>query len=207
MVGFFSLSFFYCSFYWWAGGRFSCFVDVTKGFVLEQVSRGRAASLGAFGVRVGLSFVLILCLNLSGLFPYVFSNTRHLVITFRFAFVLWLSLLLRRGFFNFGSFLALMLPGGAPAGLNPFLVLVESVSLRVRPITLSVRLAANMGAGHIVLCLVGSYLSVGFFSYSILVVCLLTFISAFYFIFEFGICVIQAYIFFLLLNLYGDEHC
>lgn len=96
---------------------------------------------------------------------------------------------------------------GAPAVLNPFLVLVETVSLIVRPITLSVRLAANMGAGHIVLCLVGRYLRRGFFCYSFFPVFLLMGISVFYFLFEVGVCLIQAYIFFLLLNLYGDEHC
>ena len=96
---------------------------------------------------------------------------------------------------------------GAPSLLNPFLVLVERVRLLVRPVTLAVRLAANMGAGHIVLCLLGSYLSSGFFCYSRFVVVLITFFGAFYFLFEVGICLIQSYIFFLLLNLYGDEHC
>lgn len=110
-------------------------------------------------------------------------------------------------FYNLGSFLAVLLPVGAPALLNPFLILVERVRLSVRPITLSVRLAANMGAGHIVLCLLGSYISAGFFVYSLPVLSIMIGIGVFYFLFEVGICLIQSYIFFLLLNLYGDEHC
>merc|ERR1719334_1953994 len=117
--------------------------------------------------------------------------------------VFWLGLLVRRAFFNFGSFLAVLLPVGAPSVLNPFLIVVERVSLLVRPITLAVRLAANMGAGHIVLCLLGRYLSSGFFCYSLLTVFLMRFLGMFYFLFEVGICLIQSYIFFLLLNLYG----
>lgn len=115
--------------------------------------------------------------------------------------------MIRSFFLNFGSFVALLLPAGAPGLLNPFLVLVERVRLLVRPVTLSVRLAANMGAGHIVLSLLGSYLRRGFFCYSGGVVFRMVLVGSFYFLFEVGICIIQAYIFFLLLNLYADEHC
>ena len=115
--------------------------------------------------------------------------------------------MLRSGFNNIKSFLAVLLPVGAPAALNPFLVLVETVRIGVRPITLSVRLVANIGAGHIILCLVGSYLSAGIFCYRIVAVLILVFVNVFYFLFEIGVSLIQAYIFFLLLNLYADEHC
>nr|YP_010146830.1 ATP synthase F0 subunit 6 [Yininemertes pratensis]QQP01059.1 ATP synthase F0 subunit 6 [Yininemertes pratensis] len=203
---FFFLGFVF-SWYWWGSGRWGSLVMLLKGFCLEQVFRGRGRYLGGFsGGVVGL-MTLLLCMNLSGLVPYVFSNTSHLLVTFSLASVLWLSLLVSSVFFNSGSFLAVLLPVGAPSVLNPFLVLVESVSLLVRPVTLSVRLAANMGAGHIVLCLLGSYLSSGFFCYSGYVVVVLVLVNVFYFLFEVGICLVQSYIFFLLLNLYGDEHC
>jgi len=178
-----------------------------KSFCDEHVVRGRGQFIGGFGLVVSGLIIFLLSMNLGGLFPYVFRNTRHLIVTFRLARVFWLSLLLRRGAHNFGSFLAVLLPAGAPAGLSPFLVLVERIRLLVRPITLSVRLAANIGAGHIVLCLLGGYLSCGFFRFSFTTVGFMTLIGAFYFIFEVGICLIQSYIFFLLLNLYADEHC
>nr|YP_006303260.1 ATP synthase F0 subunit 6 [Zygeupolia rubens]ADZ05387.1 ATP synthase F0 subunit 6 [Zygeupolia rubens] len=203
----FSFLFILFSSFWWLNGRFGCFIDGVKSFIEEQVVRGHGRSLGGFGVVVGTLMFFLLCANLGGLIPYVFSSTSHLVVTFSLAVVLWLSLLLSSAFFNVGSFVAVLLPAGAPLVLNPFLVLVETVSLLVRPITLSVRLAANMGAGHIVLCLVGNYLSSGFFCYSSFAVFLMVFVSSFYFLFEVGICMIQSYIFFLLLNLYADEHC
>nr|YP_009162854.1 ATP synthase F0 subunit 6 [Micrura bella]AKT74030.1 ATP synthase F0 subunit 6 [Micrura bella] len=192
--------------YWWCNGRWGCVQDLLKGFFWEQIMRGRGHSLSGFSGFASVLMIFLLVLNLSGLIPYVFSGTSHLVLTFSLASVLWFSLILSSAFYNFGTFLAMLLPAGAPLGLNPFLVLVESVSLLVRPITLSVRLAANMGAGHIVLSLLGNYLSSGIFMYSFFVVFSMLFVEVFYFMFEVGICLIQSYIFFLLLNLYADEH-
>jgi len=98
-----------------------------------------------------------------------------------------------------------LLPGGAPDWLNPFLVLIETVRILVRSITLSVRLVANIRAGHIVLRLIGIYASsfifISGFSFFILL-----FVQVFYIIFEVGICIIQGYIFCLLLTLYADDH-
>lgn len=102
--------------------------------------------------------------------------------------------------------MAALLPIGAPAPLNPFLVLIETVRIIARPITLSVRLMANIRAGHIVLTLIGNYLTTSlFFLPSVRALILLT-IQVFYTVFEFGIGVIQAYIFCLLITLYSDEH-
>jgi ATP synthase subunit 6 len=163
--------------------------------------------MGGFGGVLVVLVLVLLGINLFGLVPYVFSRSSHLVITFVFSSVFWLGLLVRSLFFNFGSFFAVLLPVGAPSVLNPFLILVEIVRLLVRPVTLAVRLAANIGAGHIVLCLLGSYLRSGFFCYSRFSIMFISLVGVFYFLFEFGICLIQSYIFFLLLNLYGDEHC
>ena len=85
-------------------------------------------------------------------------------------------------------------------------MLVETIRVSVRPITLSVRLAANMGAGHIVIGLVGTYFRGSFFAEGMVSFGLLFMVERFYFIFEFGICLVQAYIFSLLLVLYSDEH-
>ena len=82
---------------------------------------------------------------------------------------------------------------GAPSFLNPFLILIEIVRIRVRPITLSVRLVANIAAGHIVLSLIGSYF-VSLIFLSTMTATFLAFIQLFYTIFEFAICMIQAYI-------------
>lgn len=98
-----------------------------------------------------------------------------------------------------------LLPAGAPNVLNPPLVLIETVRISVRFITLSFRLAANITAGHIVLGLIGIYARTALFS-SVYSSILLLFIQSFFIMFELGVGVIQAYIFCLLLTLYSDDH-
>ena len=78
--------------------------------------------------------------------------------------------------------------------------------MRVRPITLSFRLAANISAGHIVLTLIRVYLVFSVFMLGRGVSVFLLFVEVGYTLFEFGICIIQAYIFCLLLSLYTEDH-
>ena len=150
-------------------------------------------------------FVIFILTNFMGLLPYSFSYSSHIVFRLIFGLLLWLSLVVSSFFNSPTTFAAGLLPRGAPDWLNPFLVFVETVSIIVRPITLSVRLVANMRAGHIVLILVGiygsSYLFISIFRFVPLL-----FIQIGYIMFEMGICLIQAYIFCLLLTLYGDDH-
>jgi ATP synthase subunit 6 len=128
------------------------------------------------------------------------------VVSFSLGLPFWLSLIISAVFFNPTSVIARLLPIGAPAPLNPFLVIIETVSILVRPITLSIRLTANIRAGHIILTLIGNYLTARFFLSSVFSILFLIFIQVFYTIFEFGISLIQAYIFCLLITLYSDEH-
>jgi F-type H+-transporting ATPase subunit a len=104
--------------------------------------------------------------------------------------------------YDIGSFLAHLQPIGSPAALNPFLCVIELVSLLVRPITLAVRLTANLSTGHILMALLG----VGFVNSGVVRGLVILFLGIFYFIFEIGVCFIQAYIFTLLPTLYLDEH-
>nr|YP_009057613.1 ATP synthase F0 subunit 6 [Nemertopsis tetraclitophila]AGZ63913.1 ATP synthase F0 subunit 6 [Nemertopsis tetraclitophila] len=205
-IWFFSLFFiFFFCFFWVKGSRLSIFVDFFF-YVWSQVLQSFGFFIRGFSYFIISFFFLLVFLNFMGLVPYVFSVTSHLIFTFSLGIVLWLGLLLSSFFWSSISFFSHFLPSGAPSVLNPFLVLVETVSVGVRPITLSVRLAANMGAGHIVIGLVGTYLVGSFFSFSLTSGFFLFFVESFYFIFEFGICLIQAYIFSLLLILYSDEH-
>ena len=90
--------------------------------------------------------------------------------------------------------------------MNPFLILIETVRIIVRPITLSFRLAANIRAGHIVLTLISVYFIFRLFILGKGVTVFLLFVEVGYTLFEFGICIIQAYIFCLLLSLYTEDH-
>nr|YP_010934972.1 ATP synthase F0 subunit 6 [Provanna clathrata]WKW52620.1 ATP synthase F0 subunit 6 [Provanna clathrata] len=192
--------------YWVVTPRWMVLISVFKETVSAQIFRSFGLNLGGFINVVSALFLFLIFMNLSGLVPYVFSPTSHLAISLSLGLPLWASLIISGVFFNPSSVVASLLPMGAPAALNPFLVVIETVSIMVRPITLSVRLTANMSAGHIVLTLIGNYLTASFFMSSIFSMIFLILIQIFYTIFEFGIAVIQAYIFCLLITLYSDEH-
>nr|YP_010944309.1 ATP synthase F0 subunit 6 [Acanthochitona mahensis]WLW42185.1 ATP synthase F0 subunit 6 [Acanthochitona mahensis] len=192
--------------YWVGSARFGNFVFFLKSFMYGQVGRTMGSRISGFGIMVVSIFVFLIMINLFGLFPYVFSLSSHLSFAFCFGLPFWFSLILSGFFFNYYDVIGHFLPSGAPSVLNPFLVLVESVSIMVRPVTLSVRLSANMSAGHIILGLLGSYLSSGIFSYSWLVLVVLVVVQIFYSVFEVGIGLIQAYIFSLLISLYSEDH-
>nr|YP_009707861.1 ATP synthase F0 subunit 6 [Pseudocleopatra dartevellei]QEU52730.1 ATP synthase F0 subunit 6 [Pseudocleopatra dartevellei] len=196
----------FSSMFWVSGARWTEILHLFKETIAAQVFRSFGINLGGFmGLVVGL-FLFLIFMNLIGLVPYVFSNTSHLAISFSLGFPMWLSLIISGVAFMPSSVIAGLLPMGAPALLNPFLILIETVSIVVRPITLSVRLMANMSAGHIVLTLIGNYLTASLFIGSLSSIVVLLGIQVFYTIFEFGISLIQAYIFCLLITLYVDEH-
>nr|YP_010713540.1 ATP synthase F0 subunit 6 [Mauritia arabica]UVF28359.1 ATP synthase F0 subunit 6 [Mauritia arabica asiatica]WDA98672.1 ATPase subunit 6 [Mauritia arabica] len=208
LMWFFSLTsiLLFSSWYWVMSPRWSTMIMIFKDTVTSQIFRSFGLNLGGFiNIVTGL-FLFLIFVNLSGLVPYVFSPTSHLAVSLSLGLPFWLSLIVSAAFFDPRSVVAGLLPMGAPAALNPFLVIVETVSIMVRPITLSVRLAANMSAGHIVLTLVGNYLTASIFISSIFSTLFIIFIQIFYTIFEFGISLIQAYIFCLLITLYSDEH-
>lgn len=191
--------------FWVIPNRNSIIVNLLIRFIFSQSSRTIGGQLKGFNSLLVSLFILIIIVNFVGLIPYIFSVSSHLVFRLSFGLPIWIRIIISRIIAYFSSFLAHLLPGGAPGWLNPFLVLVETVRIMVRPITLSFRLAANIRAGHIVLTLIGVYASRAFFN-SILNFSILIIIQLFYIIFEIGICLIQSYIFCLLASLYSDDH-
>ena len=196
----------FSSAYWVSSPRWMMVIHTFKDTITSQVFRSFGLNLGGFMNVIAGLFLFLIFLNLRGLIPYVFSPTSHLAVSLSLGLPLWLSLLVSGVFFSPSSVVAGLLPIGAPAALNPFLVLIETVSIMVRPITLSVRLMANIRAGHIVLTLVGNYMTTAVLTAGIFSSLLLVSIQVLYSVFEFGIGVIQAYIFCLLITLYSDEH-
>jgi F-type H+-transporting ATPase subunit a len=96
-------------------------------------------------------FMFVLVANLFGMFPYFFTVTSHIIVTFALAILVILTVLIF-GFWRHGlHFLGLFVPDGVPAMLLPLVVAIEVISFISRPVSLSVRLFANMLAGHITL--------------------------------------------------------
>nr|YP_009108128.1 ATP synthase F0 subunit 6 [Araneus ventricosus]AIU45750.1 ATP synthase F0 subunit 6 [Araneus ventricosus] len=148
-----------------------------------------------------VTFMYLITSNLMGLFPFVFTSTAHPMITMGLGLVFWLSFFLMGWIKNFKHSAAHLVPEGSPIYLSPLMVLIESISHLMRPFTLSIRLAANMMAGHLIISLLASISlmsSIGFSS-SILLQSILL-------ILEFGVSVIQGFVFSILLLLYALEY-
>ncbi len=112
-------------------------------------------SAGSEGMRyfpfVFTVFMFVLIGNLWGMFPYFFTITAQIVITGALAVVVIL-LVVVVGFMRHKlHFLKLFVPSGVPAAILPFIVVIEFLSFLSRPLSLSIRLFANMLAGHITL--------------------------------------------------------
>ena len=96
-------------------------------------------------------FTFILVANLLGMVPYFFTFTSHIIVTAALAFLV-IGTVIVYGFYKNGiGFLKLFVPEGVPGALVPIVVLIEVISFLSRPISLSVRLFANVLAGHITL--------------------------------------------------------
>nr|YP_010480836.1 ATP synthase F0 subunit 6 [Blepharipoda liberata]UVN15672.1 ATP synthase F0 subunit 6 [Blepharipoda liberata] len=146
-------------------------------------------------------FSLIAFNNSLGLIPYVFTSSSHLTMTLALSLPLWLTLMIYGWLNHTQHMLAHLVPQGTPALLMPFMVIIENISNIIRPITLAVRLAANMMAGHLLLTLMGqngpslgSYLLFILLSSQILLLLL-----------ESAVAVIQSYVFAVLSTLFASE--
>jgi F-type H+-transporting ATPase subunit a len=145
-------------------------------------------------------FLFVLFGNLIGLIPYTFTFTSHIIVTFAMAATIFLIVTLI-GFIRHGThFFRMFFPDGAPLATAPILIPIELVSYMSRPISLSVRLFANMTVGHLMLAVVGGFV-VPLGIAGILPVAFLTAITAL----EFLIAVIQAYVFAILTCIYLND--
>jgi len=145
-------------------------------------------------------FMFILLCNMLGLIPYSFTVTSHIIITFAIAFGIFMFATIL-GFILHGfKYLRLFLPEGVPIFLAPLLIPIEIVSYISRPISLAVRLAANMMAGHTMIkVFAGFVVALGIFGVAPFIFIVLLYIL------ETLIAFLQAYVFAVLTCLYLSD--
>nr|YP_010451194.1 ATP synthase F0 subunit 6 [Cosmocampus elucens]YP_010451298.1 ATP synthase F0 subunit 6 [Syngnathus pelagicus]UTV00975.1 ATP synthase F0 subunit 6 [Cosmocampus elucens]UTV01105.1 ATP synthase F0 subunit 6 [Syngnathus pelagicus]WNH19220.1 ATP synthase F0 subunit 6 [Syngnathus floridae] len=149
--------------------------------------------------------VFLISINTLGLLPYTFTPTTQLSLNLGLAVPLWLATVIV-GMRNQPTHsLAHLLPEGTPTPLIPVLIIIETISLFIRPLALGVRLTANLTAGHLLIQLTTTavfVLSSMMPSVALLTLGLLLLLT----ILEIAVAVIQAYVFVLLLSLYLQEN-
>lgn len=132
-------------------GRSQSIAEMSYEFVANTLRDAAGHHGMQFFPLVFSLFMFVLVANLLGMFPYFFTITSHIIVTFALAMVVILTVILA-GIWKHGlKFFNLFVPHGVPMALIPLVTAIEIISFLSRPISLSVRLFANMLAGHITL--------------------------------------------------------
>nr|YP_002519903.1 ATP synthase F0 subunit 6 [Chaetodermis penicilligerus]BAH10348.1 ATPase subunit 6 [Chaetodermis penicilligerus] len=149
--------------------------------------------------------LLLITLNMLGLLPYTFTPTTQLSLNMGLAVPLWLATVVV-GMRNQPTIaLGHLLPEGTPTPLIPILIIIETLSLFIRPLALGVRLTANLTAGHLLIQLIATaaYVLLPLMPAVAILTTTLLFLLT---LLEVAVAMIQAYVFVLLLSLYLQEN-
>nr|AIL81917.1 ATP synthase F0 subunit 6 [Heloderma suspectum] len=175
-------------------------LSFTKQLMMSTSYKGQKWS----SILLSLMLYLLL-LNLLGLLPYTFTPTTQLSMNMGFAIPLWLATIMLGIRSQPTMTLGHLLPEGTPTFLIPILIIIETISLIIRPLALGVRLTANLTAGHLLiqltstatLMIVNTMPTTALLSFMVLILLMGL---------ELAVAMIQAYVFTLLLSLYLQEN-
>jgi ATP synthase subunit 6 len=184
--------------------RWQSLIEIFYSFLLNLVIdqagiKARVYYPALFGI-----FWFILITNLLGLTPFGFTPTGHLIVTLFLSFSFFCAWIIvgfktqKLGFFK------IFLPSNIPIWLAPLLILIEVLSFLLRPLSLAIRLFANMLAGHILLVIIASSCFIAIKVCFLLSILPIIFVLAF-FLLEIGIAFLQAYVFTILLSIYLSD--
>nr|AAP75232.1 ATP synthase 6 [Chromis flavomaculata]AAP75234.1 ATP synthase 6 [Chromis flavomaculata] len=149
--------------------------------------------------------IFLITLNMLGLLPYTFTPTTQLSLNMAFAVPLWLATVLIGMRNQPNHALAHLLPEGTPTLLIPILIIIETISLFIRPLALGVRLTANLTAGHLLIQLIATaaFVLLPLMPTVAIMTATLLFLLT---LLEVAVAMIQAYVFVLLISLYLQEN-
>ena len=140
-------------------GRFQSIAEISYEFVANTIRSSAGAEGMKFFPLVFSLFMFICVSNMIGIIPYTFTVSSHIIVTAALALLVFFTVLVY-GFYKNGlKFFKLFVPSGIPLAILPLVVLIEIISFLSRPISHSVRLFANMLAGHITLKVFASFVT------------------------------------------------
>lgn len=182
-------------------GRWQSMAELTYEMVANTVRENVGNEGRQYFSLIFTIFIFVLFCNLTGMLPYSFTVTSHIAVTFALALFVFLGVTII-AFIKHGThFFHFFMPAGIPLWVAPLIILIEIFSYMTRPVSLSIRLAANMMAGHTVLKVIAGFVA----SLGILLgwapIVLLVALTGF----EFFVAILQAYIFTVLTCVYLND--
>jgi len=188
-------------------GRFQSMAEISYEFVANTIRTSAGAEGMKFFPLVFSIFMFICVSNMIGIIPYAFTVSSHIIVTAALALLVFFTVLVY-GFYKNGlKFFKLFVPSGIPIVILPLVVTIEIISFLLRPISHSVRLFANMLAGHITLKVFASFVTMlgamgiaGWLG-AVLPLALTVALTAL----EFLVAVLQAYVFAILTCIYLND--
>ena len=131
--------------------------EMSYSFVAKMINDTAGSSAKPFFPFIFTLFMFVLFCNMVGMLPYSFTVTSHIIVTLMLATVVFVGVTII-GFIKHGiKYLELFVPKGVPIILLPLIIVIEIISYLSRPVSLSVRLFANMMAGHTMLKVFGGF--------------------------------------------------
>lgn len=146
-------------------------------------------------------FIIIILNNFLRIFSYIYTSSSQISFRLSLSLRIWISIILFGWFNNINHIFIHLVPQGTPSILIPFIVLIESIRNIIRPLTLAVRLSANIIAGHLLITLISSTC----LNNNIILIFIILFIQNILIILELSVSIIQAYVFTILRSLYRTE--
>ena len=138
-------------------GKIQLLAELSYTFVAKMISDTAGSKAKPYFAFIFSIFMFVLFCNMFGMIPYTFTVTSHIIVTFMLAVFIFVGVTVI-GFIKHGlKYLKLFVPSGVPVVLLPLIVVIEVISYLSRPISLSVRLFANMMAGHTMMKVFGGF--------------------------------------------------
>lgn len=188
--------------YWFFPSKWQIILNFTNKKILIEIKSILTIKFNYINRILFISiFLIILINNIIGLYPYIFTRSRHIIFSIRISISIWLGLILYGWINNTNFIFSHIIPQGTPILLIPFMVLIETIRNIIRPITLTIRLTANIIAGHLLLTLLSQRAN----SIYILISSIIIIIQLILLILEFRVSIIQSYVFIILRTLYSKE--
>ena len=138
-------------------GKIQLVAEMFYNFIAKMISNTAGSKAKPYFPFIFSLFMFVLFCNMIGMFPYSFTVTSHIIVTLIMAMFIFVAVTII-GFIKHGfKYLKIFVPSGVPALLLPLITVIEIISYLSRPVSLSVRLFANMMAGHTMLKVFGGF--------------------------------------------------